>query len=338
MKDAAEAIRSEYKKIFENYMDRPLQGVEDLLRANQEQIAFFTRTELQYDANLTLKGLIREPANPKPLEISLRDYQNLARKYLKQLCRTSRTYALENIERLPWDEPLTERKVTTLLGNKANHLHSVSTQIAMVMNIGNDIRQKAALVKEFLQMDGDNGGDFQDVLPAYLAFYSVPIHFRNYLAKTWQVDPQWVRNTLVGWRRKFDPWLPPKVQIEPLTAFMADLARYCGSFCCEDREFKIIGILQQKHSLHLLPTKMPLKSLLPPKYQKDFDGLREKIIFSQEIREKINEFTSSIDLDLFAQLTGELSRKIRRHMTALEEKSPRFKRTLTFLNKLELLK
>jgi hypothetical protein len=337
LSQASEAIRSEYWQIFRNYAGWPRKKLEGLLQANQQKIAFFKRNELQYDATLHLKGLIQQPAKPDPTEISLRDYQTLARQYLKQLCGISRNYAAENIERLPLDEPLTERKVTTLLGRKANHLHSVATQMATMMNVGNDSRRKVEYVKALFQTDGDNGVDFRDVVPVYLAFYSVPIHFRNYLAQAWQVDAQWVRNTLVGWRRKVDPRLPMKVRIEPLTAFMEDLARYCGKFCRNEQEMKIIGRLQKKHVLHLLPTKTPLKALLPPQYRLAFDDLREKIVFSQEIWEKIEEVTSSIDLALFAQLTEELSRKIREDLAALEEPSLRFKRTLTFLRKLDLL-
>jgi predicted RNA-binding Zn-ribbon protein involved in translation (DUF1610 family) len=336
--EASDAIQNEYKKILKKYVEWPLQDLEDLLQENLTKIKRFKRSSLHYDAELSLKGLIKDPAKPTPMEISLRDFQGLVRQYLKHLCGTSRTYAIENIERLPWDVPLTERQVTTLLGNKANHLHSVSTQMATMMNVGNDTRQKVTFVKGLLQADSDNGNGFRDVLPIYLAFYSVPIHFRNYLAHTWQVDPQWVRNTLVGWRRKVDPLLPQKVQIEPLTAFMEDLARYCGKFCRNEQEQKIIGILQHKHVLHLLPTQMPLTALLPPKYRPDLDGLRARIAFSQGIREKIKEVTSRIDPDLLVQLTRELSEKICEHLVVLEEETPRYKRTQTFLKKLELLK
>ncbi|MHA2368399.1 MAG: hypothetical protein ACXADX_06235 [Candidatus Hodarchaeales archaeon] len=336
--EASKAIQNEYKEIFTQYEEKPLQDLEYLLQENQKKLEFFKRSNLQYDASLTLKGLIEDPAKPTPTEISLHDYQTLARKYFKQLCGKLRHYAVENIERLPLDEKLTERKVTTLLGNKANHLHSVATQMATMMNVGNNARQKATFVKVLLQADRDNGSKFRDVLPIYLSFYSVPTHFRNYLAIIWQVDGQWVRNTLVGWRRKIDPLLPPKVQIEPLTAFMEDLARYCGKFCSDERERKILGILQQKRVLHLVPTNIPLHALLPPKYRSDLDSLQGKIVFSQEMREKVAAVTSSIDLTLFVQLTGELSDKIREHMAAFEEGAPCYKRTQTFLHKLVLLK
>ncbi|MHA2232412.1 MAG: hypothetical protein ACXAB4_07965, partial [Candidatus Hodarchaeales archaeon] len=311
LNQAREAVRNDYRTMLEKYGDQPRQDVEDLLRLNQQQISFFTRTDLQYDATLALKGRIQEPAMPDPTEISLCDYQNIARKYFKHLCGILRTYAMENIDRLPLDEPLTERKVTTLLETKANHLHSVSTQMATMLNGGNDTRQKLEDVKELFQTNGDKWSGFREVLPVYLTFYSIPIHFRNYLAKTWQVDSQWVRNTLVGWRRKVDPQLPKKVRIEPLTSFMEDLARYCSRFCQEEQERKIIGRLQHKHVLHLLPTNLPLESLLPPKYRQKLEGLRGKIVFSPELQEKIAAVTSRIDLDLFVQLTEELSQKIR---------------------------
>lgn len=337
LSQARKAVRSDYRTLFEKYGDQPRQDVEALLQANQQQIAFFTRTDLQYDAALTLKGRIQEPWMPDPTEISLHDYQHLAGKYFKHLCGISRTYALENIDRLPLDESLTERKVTTLLENKANHLHSVSTQMATLMNVCNDSRQKVESVKELFHPAGVNELDFREVLPIYLAFYSVPRHFRNYLAKIWQVDAQWVRNTLVGWRRKVDPRLPTKMQIEPLTTFMEELARYCGRFCREEQERKIISQLQHKHVLHLLPTNLPLHALVPSKYRQMLAGLRAKIVFSSELREKIAAVTSRIDLALFAQLTGELSQKIREHLATLEESSPSAKRTLTFLNKSDLL-
>ncbi|MFW9915496.1 MAG: hypothetical protein ACFFGZ_07775 [Candidatus Thorarchaeota archaeon] len=334
---ATEATKNEYRALLKKYGRQRLPAVEALLRGNQQQIAFFTRTDLQYDDTLRLQGRIAHPAKPQPTEISLHDYQHLARQSLKQLCGVSRTYAVENIEQLPLDAPLTERQVTTLLGNKANHLHSVSTQMATMMNSGNATRQKVRDVKELLQPASMNKGEFRDVLPIYLAFYSVPIHFRNYLAKRWQVDPQWVRNTLVGWRRKIDPQLPPKLQIEPLTAFMEALAAYCKQFCREDQERKVIGILQRKHVLHLLSTPLPLHILIPSKYRSQLAGLRERIEFPPELREKIAAATSDIDLALFTRLTEGLSRKVREHLTTLEPTSPNVKRTQTFLTKLALL-
>lgn len=333
---AAEAIKNKYRALLTRVGSHPLPAIEKLLAANQQQMASFTRTDLAYDALLTLKGRIRDPANPQSTEISLHDYQQLARQALKQLCGLSRTYAEGNIQQLPLDEPLTERQVTTLLDNKANHLHSVSTQMATLMNGGNATRQKVRDVKELLQPTSAKK-DFQDVLPIYLAFYSVPTHFRNYLAKRWQVDPQWVRNTLVGWRRKIDPYLPPKLQVEPLTALMETLADYCRQFCQDDQERKIIGILQRRHVLHLLPTKLPLQAVLPSKVRSQLVGLREKIEFSPELQEKIAAVTSKIDLALFQQLAEEFTQTIRDHLATLEATSPGAKRTQTFLNKLTVL-
>ncbi|MHA2369395.1 MAG: hypothetical protein ACXADX_11295, partial [Candidatus Hodarchaeales archaeon] len=165
LNQASEAIRNDYRTMLAKWGNRLRQDVEDLLRVNQQQIAFFTRTDIQYDATLALKGRIQEPAMPDPTEISLHDYQNITRKYFKQLCGISRKYAMENIDRLPLDESLTERQVTTLLETKANHLHSVSTQMATMINVGNATRQKVEDVKELFQTNGDNGSGFREVLP-----------------------------------------------------------------------------------------------------------------------------------------------------------------------------
>ena len=94
---------------------------------------------------------IADNQNPTPAEISMSDYQNITRTYLKQLCSNSHKYTLNNINLLPYDQTLTERKVTTILGNKANHLHSVSTQMSAMMNVNKDIRGRFNIVKALLQ-------------------------------------------------------------------------------------------------------------------------------------------------------------------------------------------
>lgn len=324
-----------YKTIFMKYLSLSQQELEVLLQKNKNNIDFYKRNDLIFNSNLSLKGVIKDPANPTSTEISLSDYQNISRKYFKHLCGNSHKYALNNIKALPNDENLTERKVTALLGNGDNHLHSVSAQMATMMNVNKDMRKKLEYVRSLLR--DTNGTDFQDLIPIYVSYYSVPNHFRKYLSKVWYVDSQWVRNTLVGWRRKLDPHLPKKMRVEPLTQLMAELASYCKEFCQTEDETKVIGILQKKHVLHLCNTEISLISLIPKKLIDSYTKLKEKIELSNEITKKIDTFTSNISKDRIIGWSVKLKNKIAEEIRNLDKISVRYKRSITFLNKLDML-
>ena len=335
--NSSKTVINEYKTIFNKNISFPIADLQKNLNSNRKLLEFFTRNRLRYDINLNLKGMINDPENPAPTEISMSDYQNIARTNLKRLCGNSHKYALNNINLLPYDETLTERKVTTILGNKANHLHSVSTQMSTMMNVNKDIRGKFNFIKTLLQDEDPNATYFHDVLPIYLSFYSVPKHFKNYIAKSWKVDSNWVRNTLVGWRRKLDPYLPKKMRVEPLTTFMDELAVYCKTFCESENEVKIISILQKKRVLHLLNSKIQLKFLVPKKLRIFYEELQAKIQFTDKIRELIDGYTQKIDVALFKKLNQELKNKILKDLEDVDNNSSRYKRSITFTNKLNAL-
>ncbi|MBD3228689.1 MAG: hypothetical protein GF329_10940 [Candidatus Lokiarchaeota archaeon] len=132
-------------------------------------------------------------------------------------------------------------------------------QMTSMMEVYRDLCAKVQQVKTLLysptfdsNAKSDTTPDFSDAVHVLTYYYSIPGHLLGYLAYRWKVDREWVRNTLVGWRRKADSHLPIKMRIEPLTDLMEDLATHCKKFFTSDDEIKVIGILQKNHVLHVI--------------------------------------------------------------------------------------
>lgn len=249
----------------------------------------------------------RDIEAPHPGEISITDYQNLSNMSLKMLCKHLNQQVLSVIDRIPGGREafinlafqnalkagknytLTQIKkrfevaLSNITGIHSNTGRTAFYQLGMALKAHFDLRDKVEFVKRRLEPLLASRVDFSDGVPVLLVFYSIPNNLRKYVAGSWGVDPQWVRNTLVGWRRKIDSFLPAEFQIEPLTEHFALLAKSFKKHARSDDDLKVIGQLEGKHVLHLLSNRVvDLTPLIPQALHSNYRALQDRIVRGHE--------------------------------------------------------
>lgn len=182
---------------------------------------------------------------------------------------------------------------------------------------------------------------FSNIVPVFLNYYSIPNYFRKYLAKKWKVDSRWVRNTLIGWRRKMDSLLPDQFQIEPLTDMFLELAIHYKQSArnIDDDDIKVIGILQKKHVLHLLPSQMlDLTPLLPSELVKNYDYLKNNATeLPNELKLKLEIHTHQISKKSFLNSLNELLNDVKENKAQYPSDDQRYKNCAGYINKINLI-
>lgn len=302
-------LENKYRDIFQLWKGRPYNDLMTALRTNENSLfKKKTRHPLLSSHHFARKDIqpFSDTATPDPSQISLHDYCALARESLKMICAHLDTIAREVIHDIPDDLQLLiakamtnaraqgnfikecslyhypEKAIAYYLERKSNLELTAFEQVAAAMKGYRDMRSKVDFVRRLLFPPVDKDclesiPDFSDVIPVLLYTYSIPRYFRNYLAKTWEVDLEWVRNTLVGWRRKIDPLLPKKCQVEPLVELMSLLARHAKKHVENDEQRKVIGLLEKKRVLHLLTHDINLEAILPKNLLTAYRTLKENI-------------------------------------------------------------
>jgi len=184
-----------------------------------------------------------------PNMISLKDYQYVAGESLKLICTHFNTRALTLTDQIPLSKPglvreavrkgalkgkstsaqsyknIPAKAIEDIIDFHANIDQMAFYQMANAYEAFYTLTEKVDYVRALLDPNIPAPVDFIDTAQVLLSYYSVPAHLRNFLAKHWNVGTQWVRNTLVGWRRKLDPLLPVEFQIEALRENFNELAR-----------------------------------------------------------------------------------------------------------------
>jgi len=358
--DANNEIIDQYKKIFDNL--KRVKNIEAELNRNKEQL----KNSKNYNLALNSGHFSRadlpkfaDPANPSFGEISLRDYQYLAGRGFKMLCSHLNTIALRYIDTIPSSREelvekaleikrakgsgITETSIRTypqkaielITGTSRNIDLTAFEQMAWSLKAYYDMKKKVEVVRDLLIST-----DFSEVIPIILAYYSIPNHLRKYLAKAWNTDTQWVRNTIVGWRRKLDQLLPKKFQIEPLNDLFMMLANYCKRFAHDLEEVSVVSRLQKKQVLHLLPiAEIDLSPLLPSKLQAKYFDLKSRIgrCWSSDIKRKILSHTIPIDITEFENSGKLLIAEVQKNMGRFKTDSRPYKNCRAFVNKLNLI-
>ena len=267
--NASENVLVKYKLIFNECYNSSLSQVKIDLNQINEDIAIL---KIQ-DSRLNSREFKREDiptfkdvANPRPSEISLHDYQSNANRSVKLICTHLNNFAVNNIDKLPEtrDELITiamkktkmshdslarypYKAASAFLGTGRNMDQIALEQMTSMMEVYRDMKGKVKRVKELLYQDNDETLNFSNVMPVLMTYYSISPHFLKYLARAWNVDLKWVRNTIIGWRRKIDPFLPLKFQIEQVSKLMKKVADYCRSWASSEDDIKKIGRLQKRH-------------------------------------------------------------------------------------------
>jgi hypothetical protein len=358
---ADETVINEYNSSFDVYFNfSDTQLLTELAHVNK----LITERKLQ-DAQLNSRTFSRNdvptfenPANPQPTEISLHDYQVLANNSLKMICAHINTFVVKHIDKLPeTKEELIQaalittkistsqltthpyKAASTYLGSGRNVDQLAMDQMTSMMEVYQDTRNKVDYVRNLLFPKQDDTADFSEVLPILMTYYSFPRHFLYYLSKAWNVDLSWVRNTLVGWRRKADPYLPAKFQVESLTVLMNHLADHCKAQVTSEAELRVISLLQKKHVLHLLhEPSVDLTPLVPKRLWATYQALQGRLkVWTPVLQQELHNHCTDISGEVFVRAGEQLYHSVENTMNSLNPGSSGYKNSRTFLKKLRLI-
>ncbi len=309
----------------------------------------FTRSDLP---------TFRDPANPLPSEISLHDYQFQANRSMKMIGAHLNQFAETHIDQLPTTrteliqvaakhsriaehnlERYPYKAASIYLGTGSNLAQMALAQMTTMMEVWRAMRDKVEFATQLL-FPGNNGApDFSEHVPVLLSFYSVPALLLRYLATAWGVEFGWVRNTMVGWRRKVDPSLPAPLQIEPVTTLMVDLAAHCQKYAQSEDELKVIGRLQRKQLLHLLPIPtLDLSMVLKERLRASYQRLRRHVpSFPRALQRRIGVHITDVSGRAFKQGAETLLQRVQENLQTLPPNSSAHSNTKTFLKKVQLI-
>jgi len=304
-------------------------------------------------------------AAPDPAGISLHDYHRLAGESLKMTCAHLDSIAREVAPLLPasMDELVAaasrnaasngnaisegslrtypEKAIAHYLGRHGNVELTAFEQVAAMMEVYRDARAKVEFVKGLLA-NGDGSHDFSGVVPALLYTCTVPRHFVLYLARAWNVEPGWVRNTLVGWRRKVDGLLPASCQVESLPAAFGVLADRARTLAGDDAaQLEVIGILERHRVLHLLHRDVDLSPLLGTALRGAFEQLRAKVKgckeWHAEASLRIGSHETCFSTETLAAAAASLSRVVAATMASFPADSAAARNCHAFIAKLDAI-
>jgi len=301
----------------------------------------------------------KDIAAPAVHEISLTDYQILANKSLKMLCAHLNEQTLHQIDNIPRNKQdfldlafqnsqkegkgYTENQIRTrfeialanITGIHSNIGRTAFYQLGMALKGYFDLLGKVGQVQRLFDPSISPNSDFSGEVPVLLGYYSIPNNLRKYLTKKWKVDAGWVRNTLVGWRRKVDPMLPLAFQIEPLTDKFTLLANNYSQHARNEKDVKVIGLLQKKQVLHLLPYhEVDLRALLPSDLHKSYVFLRNHVNNNSNL---LTSHLHSISLPEFFNAAQQLIKNVQETQSKFPPSSQPYKNCETFLNKINYI-
>jgi len=296
---------------------------------------------------------------PSVHEISITDYQNLANKSLKMVSKHLNDIVLSEIHKLPrikqdfidlaFQTAQREGKkyslnqikkrfeiaLANITGIHSNVGRMAFYQLGMAMKAYFDLRSKVEFVQNRLDPSIPSNVDFSSEIAVILAFYSIPNNMRKYIARSWSVDSQWIRNTLVGWRRKIDPLLPIEFQVEPLTMRFTQIADSFKGVARNEADLKVISRLQGKQVLHLLPSKsIDLSPLLPENLRLNYRHLQEHVL---EAPNPLDLHVHHLTLDRFLDSANELILSVQGNQARFPPASKPFKNCKTFINKINYI-
>jgi hypothetical protein len=286
---ASPSLVGAYQTLIQSYGNYPVSRLQDELIRVKVALAGYKTKKPQLGAVRFEKADVpqfRDSANPSPLEISLHDYQYVANQSVKRLCAHLNRFAVDHIGLIPTERAdliaqaaasnpaLNVRylrrhpyKAASLVLGKGANLDQMALEPMLgMLEVYRDMQEKVTQVRSLLFPPSTVSGGhlFADVPPVLLLYYSVPSHLLAYLATKWDVERQWVRNTLVGWRRKVDPALPPPYQLEAVRDLMTQVATHCAPYAGTKETRRVLQLLQRHQVLHLLqdPT-IDLRPLCP---------------------------------------------------------------------------
>jgi hypothetical protein len=302
-------------------------------------------------------------ATPDPAAISLHDYCRLAGESLEMTCAHIDSIAREVTPLLPasMDELVSvatanavakgsaitggslrkypEKAIAHYLGRHGNVELTSFEQVAAMMDVYRDTRAKVDVTRGLLFGDGGSH-DFSGVAPALLYTCTIPRHVLAYLAMAWNVEPGWVRNTLVGWRRKVDELLPASCQAEPLGSAFAALAKHVLAIAGGDEaRVKVVGMLERHRVLHLLHRGVDLSALVDAALRPALARVQAAVVAASDVlvpsMQAIISHETSMPLQVIVTAAAALSRSVATTMASLPDGSPGARNCHAFLAKID---
>ncbi len=351
---ATVATRDRYRDVITMWMHCSPAAIEAALATNARAIATLKdkKVALSGEAKFTRRAIaaISDTATPDPAAISLHEYCRLASESLKMTCAHLDSIARDVAPLLPAsvDELVAvasanaamtgstitegslrkypEKAIAHYLGRHGNVELTAFEQVAAMMEGYRDTRGKVDFTRDLL-FDDDGSHDFSGVAPALLYTCTVPRHALVYLARAWNVEPEWVRNTLVGWRRKVDGLLPASCQVESLATAFAALARQVVAIAGSDEaRVKVIGILERHRVLHLLHRGVDLSPLVDAALHPALSQVQTAVVEANVVLapalQAIECHETRMATDAMVTAATLLSRSVTTTMASLPEGSP----------------
>jgi hypothetical protein len=338
----------------------------DELHKNKEELRILHECSPALNCNNFISADLpefKDMANPLPSEISLKDYQYLAGKSFKMICKHLNTIVQNSIDYIPstrkqiidkaFEIAQREGRITYnpnylnryfqkaiefIIGSHTLFDITAFNQLADNFKAYFTLRDKVNNVLKLFNSPNAST-NFSKTVSILLGYYSIPNHLRKFLAKAWDIDFQWVSNMIVGWRRKLDPLLPKHFQIEPLTDLFLELADYYKHFARNLEDLKVIGILQKNHVLHLLPNlTLDLAPLLPSEFIENYDYLRNNVEdLPIQLNHHLANHTQQIDEDLFLDSLKEILFDVEKNKLRFPPNSMPYRNNEGHINKLKII-
>jgi len=362
---APTSIKAKYRPIFNKYKAMDADGLSRALDANKTGLRGSCQQDPRFQGATFRSadiGAVSGTATPDPSLISLHDYSFLGAESLKMACATVDAIAREVVVQVPADvddvvaaalqnaiakgnaiseaslRRFPEKAIAHLLGRHGNVELTAFEQVAAMMEVYRDTCGKVDLARDVLFPPvGEEAIDVHDAGNVMTVMYSIPVKLVNHLARKWYVEPRWVRNTLVGWRRKIDPLLPVPFQVEPLTGLCSSLAAIAMESATGEDEMKVIGILQRKQVLHLLPVA-DLSQLLPADLQDVCRALQSHVgPWPDRAREDIESRATSFTVDELCAAGNGLKASVEAKLPALPPGSNVVKNTTWYIANIDAI-
>ncbi len=204
--------------------------------------------------------------------------------------------------------------------------------------------EKVPLVRDILF----NQKEFHSTKPYALLCYTSPSSYLlTVLAKRWKVDYNWVKNTLISWRRKMDNYLPEQFQINHVIKYNNAIVQNIRSVFVSRNDMlyndfiKITSILQKKHMLHLLfDDLINLTEMFPNDLKASYIRFRNKILSTPSLQQIIRQLgvhtlLRSISPSEFLESAKMLGKEVRHSIEVLPKTSNQHRNAQIYLNKIE---
>ena len=364
LSNAPQDVKDMYGPLYARWNGCSKREIKKRLSGNLRELQGLKGADPRFIKAFTAKDIkpASGTATPDPEHISRHDYCRLAGESFKATCATVNTIAMEAVDALPgeWEDVVSgavenagrngkgikegslrkypEKAIAHFLGRHGNVELTAFEQAAGMLQVHEDMRGKVDEARELL-FSPDH--DFYNAEKTLLYTCSVPKAFLYYLSSKWNVDIRWVRNTLVGWRRKIDPLLPVKCQAEPFVETFSSLADHAKGFVEGEDQIKVVGILERKRLLHLLPREagVDLSPLLDAKLHGAYQALREDIQrWPGSLEAAVELHATSFSKEILVASAETLARSCEELLTSCEPGSRQAEITGWFLKNVEFIK